>query len=195
MINQKSKIKNQKSNKVSIWSGRIFDLVKIIIFFAMALYLVHLFVYTVLVVQGESMEPNFFNGEYLVTNKLNYKMTNPNRGDIVVFKFPGELKNKYIKRIIGLPGENVEIKDNKVFINNTKLNEPYLDRKVKTEKQTDLIKWALKKDEYFVLGDNRANSNDSRTWGILPKKNLIGKIATVILPAFTRRVEIFSPGY
>ena len=129
------------------------------------------------------------------TNKLDYQISEPSRGDIAVFKFPGELEHKYIKRIIGFPGDRIEIKDNKIYVNDNRLSEHYLPRVIKTDKQIDKIVWKLKKDEYFVLGDNRENSNDSRTWGVLPKKNLIGKIVTVILPAFTRRAEIFSPAY
>lgn len=164
-----------------------------IIFLAMAIFLVHLFVLSVFVVQGASMEPNFFNGEYLLTNKLNYKLGGASRGDIVVFKFPGELKQRYIKRVIGLPGDTVKLKNDQIYLNGHRLAEPYLPISIKTSKQTSQTEWVLKEQEYFVLGDNRENSNDSRTWGILPAKNLIGKISKVVFPAFSRRIEVLQP--
>lgn len=121
-------------------------------------------------VRGSSMEPTLHNGQYLVVSKISYRFSEPRRGDIVVFVSPTRPGEDYIKRIIGLPGERVEIRDGAVWINGYRLDEPYLDLGIPYSGS-----WSLGPDEYFVLGDNRANSSDSHAWGPLPRKNIIGK--------------------
>ncbi|MDW8067567.1 MAG: signal peptidase I [Anaerolineae bacterium] len=121
-------------------------------------------------VRGSSMEPTLHNGQYLVVSKIVYHFVEPRRGDIVVFVPPNGTGEDYIKRIIGLPGERVEIRDGVVWINGYRLDEPYL-----TSGIPYTGAWTLGPDEYFVLGDNRANSSDSHAWGPLPRKNIIGK--------------------
>jgi len=162
--------------------ARIFDLGKIVIILAMVIYLAYLFVASIFTVSGASMEPNFYEREYLLVNKLNTILDQPKRGDVVVFKFPGELEEKYIKRIIGLPGETVEVKNEEVYINGKKLIEGYLPKDLATSQLSAQNKWTLQNGEFFVLGDNRLNSNDSRVWGSLPKEYLIGKISYVVFP-------------
>ena len=156
--------------------------------------MVHLFVASIFVVAGSSMEPNFYEKEYLFVNKLNVLLGKPKRGDVMVFKFPGELEEKYIKRIIGLPGETIEVKDERIYINDKKLMEGYLPKDLSTSQFSAQNKWTLKNGEFFVLGDNRLNSNDSRIWGTLPKEYLIGKISYIIFP-FSKRGGIESPNY
>lgn len=121
-------------------------------------------------VRGSSMEPSLHNGQYLIVSKISYLFGEPRRGDVVVFVAPGNGKEDYIKRIIGLPGEEVEIRDGAVWINGYRLEEPYLKSPIPYTGS-----WTLGPDEYFVLGDNRANSSDSHSWGPLPRKNIIGK--------------------
>lgn len=121
-------------------------------------------------VRGSSMEPSLHNGQYLIVSKISYLFGEPQRGDIVVFISPNNGKEDYIKRIIGLPGERVEVRDGAVWINGYRLEEPYL----KSPTPYSGV-WVLGPDEYFVLGDNRANSSDSHTWGPLPRRNIIGK--------------------
>lgn len=121
-------------------------------------------------VRGSSMEPSLHNGQYLVVSKMSYRFREPQRGDIVVFTSPNGAGEGYIKRIIGLPGERVEIRDGAVWINGYRLDEPYLNAAIPYTGS-----WMLGPDEYFVLGDNRAHSSDSRVWGPLPRKNIIGK--------------------
>lgn len=121
-------------------------------------------------VRGSSMEPTLHNGQYLVVSKVSYRFSEPQRGDIVVFISPIGAGEDYIKRIIGLPGERVEIRDGAVWINGYQLDEPYLNSGIPYTGA-----WNLGPDEYFVLGDNRANSSDSHTWGPLPRRNIIGK--------------------
>jgi len=121
-------------------------------------------------VRGSSMEPTLHNGQYLVVSKLSYRFSEPQRGDIVVFVSPNGAGEDYIKRIVGLPGERVEIREGAVWINGYRLDEPYLNSGIPYTGA-----WSLGPDEYFVLGDNRANSSDSHAWGPLPRKNIIGK--------------------
>lgn len=132
------------------------------------------------VVEGTSMLPQLHDGERLLVNKLIYYKIQSiswghiDRGDIVVFWFPNDPDKSYVKRVIGMPGETVELRNGKVYINNIELNEDYLD----TEHNQSLPSWPPKKVEdhhYFVMGDNRDNSSDSRYWGLVPEKYIYGK--------------------
>ena len=122
------------------------------------------------------MEPNFHNNEYILTDKISYRFKDPERGSVVVFKYPQDPRKSFIKRIIGLPLETVSILDGKVTIKNTEfpdgfsLEEPYV-----KFGQTTTADYILGENEYFVMGDNRANSADSRVWGPLPTDNIIGR--------------------
>ncbi|MFQ6059279.1 MAG: signal peptidase I [Anaerolineae bacterium] len=123
-------------------------------------------------IEGSSMEPNLHAGQYLIINKFAYRWLHPpQRGDIIVFEYPRAPNRDFIKRVIGLPGEKVEIRQGRVYINDQPLEEPYLSR-------LGTYSWGpqvVGEDEYFVLGDNRNNSSDSHTWGMLPKGNIVGK--------------------
>lgn len=123
------------------------------------------------VVVGSSMEPNLQNGQQLVVNKAAYAIGAPERGDVVVFRSPGNLSTEFIKRIIGLPGDTVEVRDGKVIVNNTALNEPY----IASPPRYTLSRETVPAGNYFVLGDNRNNSNDSHYGWFLPRQNIIGK--------------------
>lgn len=159
--------------KIFYAEGVAYELTRGILLFALILVLINYFVITIHVVQGESMEPNFSTGQFIFTNKISYLVSEPKRGDVVVLKFPGDPeKQKYIKRIIGLPGEKLEIKDSKIFINDKKLLETYIDENVLTYPD---MKVKIGENEYFIIGDNRLNSSDSRSWGVARKNDLIGK--------------------
>jgi len=121
-------------------------------------------------VRGSSMEPSLHSGQYLVVSKLSYRLGEVQRGDIVVFLPPNGGSDDYIKRIIGLPGERVEIRDGAVWIDGYRLDEPYA-----LSATPYSGSWLLEENDYFVLGDNRANSSDSHSWGPLPKENIVGK--------------------
>ncbi|MEA3376984.1 MAG: signal peptidase I [Chloroflexota bacterium] len=121
-------------------------------------------------VRGSSMEPTLQDGQYLVISKLAYWLRPPKRGDIVVFHPPNGASDDYIKRIVGLPGEQLRIVDGEVRVNGVAVEEPYVVRQGAYSGS-----WELEADKYFVLGDNRANSSDSHTWGTLPEENIIGK--------------------
>ncbi len=122
-------------------------------------------------IEGFSMEPNFHDGQYLFVNKLEYAVHPPERGDVVVFLPPNSTTRDFIKRVIGLPGERVEIIDGAVQINGVPLAEPY----PLNPGSYSFGPVTVGEDEYFVLGDNRNNSSDSHSWGMLPAKKIIGK--------------------
>jgi len=176
---------SKKTSQIKSLALRMFELSRNLILIAMVLYLISLFVITIFIVSGPSMEPNFQDKNLLLINQATYWINEPQRGDVVVFKFPGENKTKYIKRIIGLPGETIELKDDGFYINGIKFTEAYLSPETITK---PIIKnktiWKMGNDEYFVCGDNRANSNDSRVWGALPKDMIIGKATFRLLPTY-----------
>ena len=122
-------------------------------------------------VEGQSMEPNLYTGQYLIVNKVLYNLRTAERGDIIVFKAPRSPDRNFVKRIVGLPGEKLELRQGQVYINDKLLYEPYIDAHSGSSWGPSVVG----QDELFVLGDNRANSSDSRSWGMLPTGNIIGK--------------------
>ena len=173
-------------------TGCAFELTKWVIVVLVIGTLIHFFVGTLFIVDGQSMEPNFHSGEYILVNRWQYNFGVPSRGDAVVLKFPGDPEHKkYIKRIIGLPGEKVEIWNGTVYINGQILNESYLPADTMTLPN---LNRQLRDEDYFLLGDNRPNSSDSRLWGICPKRNLIGKAFYVLYP-LSDRASVPGAGY
>jgi len=106
-------------------------------------------------IDGSSMEPNLHHGEFVIVSKVNYKIGEPERGDVVVFDFPRNITQEYIKRVIGLPGENIRVEDGQVYVDGMALTEPYLKMSPRYEGE-----WVVPENELFVLGDNRNNSSD-----------------------------------
>ncbi len=135
------------------------------------------------IVDGPSMSPSFHHGQRLLANKAVYKFHEPERGDVVVFHPPNNQRDDYIKRIVGLPGEFVEIKEGIVYIHKEDGNVLPLDESYVTEQARLSFKGdKIPENEYFVLGDNRNNSNDSRHGWTLPRQNIIGKAWLSIWP-------------
>lgn len=136
-------------------------------------------------VKGTSMVPNFEDGELLLTDKISYRLGEPKRGDVIVFHSPTNRRDDFIKRVIGLPGNQVLVKDGKVFVNDKQLDEKYLPDTFITAPGASLgegIPYTVPKDEYIVFGDNRAHSSDSRSWGSVKRKEIIGKAWVVYWP-------------
>jgi len=153
------------------------EILEIVIILAFLLP-IRIFLFEPFFVKGSSMEPNYYSFDYLIVDKISYQFTEPKRGDVVVFHPPFDNKVYYIKRIIGLPGERVVIKDSKIFIyskenpQGKELKEPYLQEHY-TSGNKDIT---LNEKEYFVLGDNREVSSDSRSWGPVKRERIIGKV-------------------
>jgi signal peptidase I len=129
-------------------------------------------------VDGSSMEPTLHTGEFVIVNKLAYKFGAPALGDIIVFHFPRDPDQEYIKRVIGLPGDQVTIKDGKVYVNGQEIVEPYIAASPVYPGNS----WQVPEDQLFVLGDNRNNSSDSHNWGTVPMDYVVGKALFVYWP-------------
>ncbi len=163
-----------------LWETSKLVLISLVIIIPLRYYVIQPFF-----VLGASMEPSFENGDYLIVDEISYRLNKPERGDVIVFKYPYDTKQYYIKRIVGLPGEIIGFRNGKIIIKNK--DNPkgfFLDEKyILNEKETfggGEVK--LGYDEYFVLGDNRGASSDSRRWGPLKDKFLIGKVAVRVFP-------------
>lgn len=187
-----NKINPGKAGTVGFFAF-LLDLVKTFLVVMLIAFAIRYFVIQPFVVDGDSMVPSFVNNEYLIAEKISYDFKAPNRGDVVIFRYPKNPSIIYIKRVIGLPGETVNIKDNKVMVGKSsdgpfeQINEDYLSSGTKTSIYSNEInkedfKLTLKADEFFVLGDNREHSSDSREWGVLPKANIIGKVWLTVTP-------------
>lgn len=126
------------------------------------------------VVEGSSMEPNFHSDEFVIVSRLAYIIGDPERGDVIVFHFDEERKRDFIKRIVGLPGETVEMREGRVYINGVLLDEPYIEDHCRPTLCSDEI-WQLGEDDFFVLGDNRNSSQDSHDFGAIDREQIIGR--------------------
>ena len=160
------------------------DIIETVVVALSIFLIVYLFIMQPHQVNGESMFPTYHNGEYLMTDKLSYKFGTPKRGDVVVFEAPPAAQCPegtgcdFIKRVIGLPGDTIEIKNNAIYLNNEKLNEPYLDSTVITKagEYTSHGPIMVPEGSYFVNGDNRPHSSDSRVWGPVELSRIVGKV-------------------
>lgn len=144
---------------------------------------IRIFIAQPFVVDGESMFPTFENRDYLIIDELSYRFSEPSRGDVVVFRYPNDPSVFYIKRVIGLPGETVHITKGAVSVTKTdgttlELDETY----VVNEDATYTLNSIVGDDQYFVMGDNRPKSSDSRVWGVLPRENIIGRAYVRLFP-------------
>lgn len=204
--NQPSNFENQEKRS-GFFGGAIgaalfvWDFLKVLIIALVIILPVRYFVFQPFIVSGSSMEPNFSNGQYLIIDEISNYFSKPRRGQVVVIRYPKKPSEFFIKRIIGLPGEQVQIDNGRVtVINSTNpkgqvLEETYLPNQGLTfPHNTSLIGGSktiqLSDSEYFVLGDNRLASSDSRDWGLLPKKDIIGKVFLRAFPL--NRFNVFT---
>lgn len=154
------------------------ELFKVVVISLVIIVPVRYFLIKPFYVKGASMEPNFFDKEYLIIDEISYRFNRPGRGDSVVFKYPLEPKQYFIKRIIAVPGERIVIRDNQIIIYNQTnargavLNEPYIPSNIPTRGEVDQT---LAEDEYFLLGDNRTASLDSRSFGPVKRSFIVGR--------------------
>lgn len=165
------------------------ELIRAVVLVLALAFVVRLFLFEPYSVDGASMYPYLHNTDRLEVEKISYHFRAPHRGDVIVFKFPNDLTQLFVKRVIGLPGEKVTIKDDHVIITNqahpdgVMLTEPYLAEGIHTtllSGKTDIFQ--VPNGQYFVMGDNRPASSDSREWGYLPREDIIGRAAAVASP-------------
>jgi len=172
------------------------EIAKIVIIALVIVVPIRYLIFQPFFVKGQSMEPNFDNGDYLIIDELSYKVRDPQRGEVVVFKYPYDTSQRYIKRIIGLPGETVEVGNGVVAVYNEEggqvlAESNYLYPYVNTPGEARVT---LGDDEYFVMGDNRPASSDSRRWGPLSKEYIVGRVFLRAWP-FTALAKIETPVY
>ena len=153
-----------------------FEFIKILVISLAIVFPIRAYVAQPFIVEGDSMEPNFRDGEYLIIDEISYRFKEPQRGDVIVFHPPTGQRIFFIKRIVGLPGERVLIENGKIILSSGNervvLSEGYLPENLKTSPDYSV---KLGENEYFVLGDNRDRSSDSRLWGALRKESIIGR--------------------
>src|SRR3989338_6964356 len=157
----------------------IIELIKVGIFTVATIILVRTFLFKPFYVRGASMENNFFDHEYLIIDEVSYRLHNPERGDVIVFRYPNDPSEYFLKRVIGLPGETVTVKNgqviiiNKYFPRGIVLNESYLGTGLRTPGD---VTATMKDDQYFVIGDNRVASWDSRGFGSITNNAIVGRV-------------------
>ena len=169
---------------------------KVVIIALLIVIPVRYFLFQPFVISGQSMEPNYSNGDYLIVESISYKIREPQRGEVIVFYYPENPSFRHIKRIIGLPQETIIIDDGKIEIISQEHKTFFLDESeyLDSFKTKERIEISLGEGEYFVMGDNRSASFDSRRWGSLPKDYIIGKTAIKVFPLSGFQV-IGAPNY
>jgi signal peptidase I len=173
------------------------ELVKIGMVAALIVVPIRYFIFQPFFVQGQSMEPSFFQGDYLIVDEISYRFNDPQRGEVIVFGYPNNPSQKYIKRIVGLPGETVKIKDGNVYILDRGEVFYLLDESdYLPEERATLgdLQINLGDKQYFVLGDNRSFSADSRRWGSLKEEYIVGRVFLRLWP-FKAMAKMEIPEY
>jgi signal peptidase I len=177
-------------------SNIVMDILKFTIVAFMVVTPFRLYVAQPFIVSGASMEPTFEQNEYLVVDQISYRFEEPERGDVIIFRYPLDPSSFFIKRIVGLPGEMVEIKNGEVFVyplDDSGVHEPLTEPYIGAEDiQRDSV-IQLEDDEYFVLGDNRVASSDSRVWGPLHERYIVGRALARLLPL--QNMELLPGSY
>lgn len=176
---EKSTSQSEKMSQESFIKEIIrFAIITIFIVLPLRLFIIEPFI-----VNGASMDPTFATGQYLLVDLVSYNFHSPARGDVVIFRYPLDTTKFFIKRIIGLPGETVEMKDGKIVIKNKENPNGFeLDQSFLKFVSRESFAVTVGEKEYFVLGDNRPQSSDSRYWGTLPEKNIVGRAYLRLYP-------------
>lgn len=178
----------QSADRRPIWGAAalfVFDFIKVFVIAVAIIVPVRWFLFQPFVVTGDSMRPNFEDGNYLIVDEITYRLREPHRGEVVVMRFPHDPSQFFIKRIVGLPGERVVVDNGHMTVyspnstDGTNLDETYLPNKNSTFGNVDRV---LGPDEFFVLGDNRLSSSDSRIWGPLPRGSVVGRVYLRLFP-------------
>jgi signal peptidase I len=178
--------KNPQPKESTSLGAHVVDFIQTLVVFAAIGTAIYFFIAQPHKVSGSSMVPNFHNGDYIITDKVSYKVGEPKRGDIIVFKNPRDESQDFIKRIIGVPGDKVKVQNGKVFVNGDQIPEPYLPNGLFTENRqyfTEGKEVTVEPGKFVVFGDNRPHSSDSREWGFITKEEIIGKVFLRYWPA------------
>lgn len=161
------------------------DLFEIVLICLCVFLLAYLFVGQLLEVTGDSMYPNFHDKDRVLSEKISIKFTDVQRSEIIIFEHPTEKNRLLIKRVVGLPGETIKISNGRLYINGVILEEPYLNTTVNTTQEQAFVEnqeYKIPDDSFVVMGDNRSKSTDSREWGFLSKKLIVGRAVLIYFP-------------
>jgi signal peptidase I len=176
-LHQEEEIESQDDGQEKVaWGRFLLDIVETLVL-AIVLFVGINAISARVRVDGVSMRPTLENGEFVLVNKMSYRFANVDRGDIIVFHFPVNPDEELVKRVIGLPGDHVSIQTGVVYVNGQLLNEPYI-----ADIPSYSGEWDVADGQFFVLGDNRNNSNDSKDWGLLPFDKIVGKAVLIYWP-------------
>lgn len=165
--------------------GPVREIIESVVVAVVLALIIRVFFFQFFVIPSGSMEPTLTEGDMIAANKIIYRFSEPKRADIIVFKYPLNPDRDFVKRLIGLPGEKVQIKNSTLYINGKVVAQPFLPKGLKYQ---DYGPITVPKDKYFMMGDNRNNSLDSRVWGEMPKENIIGKASVIYWPV--KRIRI-----
>ena len=166
----------------------IWEVIKFFILAVIIVFPIRMFIAQPFIVEGRSMDPAFATGQYLIVDELSYRFSEPERGDVIILKYPVDPKKYFIKRVVGLPSEKIVIDGNTVRIYNNsnpipeELVEPYVIHEASPDRNFKYEEIQLDDDEYFVMGDNRGASSDSRDWGPLQEKFVVGRALVRLFP-------------
>lgn len=180
-MSEEQKVSFKQKLIISLSSAGIFflEMVKMAALAGVTIVIVRYFLFKPFYVKGASMEPNFFDKEYLIIDELTYRLRPAQRGEVIVFKYPENPQEYFLKRVIGLPGERIKVSEGQITIYNqahpegTVLDEPYLPKDLQTVGERITV---VGDNQYFVLGDNRPNSYDSRRFGAVDKSLVVGRV-------------------
>lgn len=169
-----------QTGDVPIWR----DLLESVVLAVVLAAVLRFFIIQPFYIPSASMEPTLFVNDRIIVNMLLYRFSPPKRGDIIVFRYPVDPSRDFIKRVVALEGETVEVKQGYLFVNGRRLDEPYLPKQA----MSDFAPKKVPPGNFFVMGDNRNNSDDSRVWGPLPRQNIIGKAFVIFWPPGRMRI-------
>lgn len=177
-MNEENQIQQEISKTNSYWEFIKYIVIALLIVIPFRIYVAQPYI-----VSGASMDPTFKNGDYLIVDQLSKRFEEPKRESVVIIRYPKDPSKFFIKRLIGFPNETIKIIDGEVFIYNEQNKDGFkLEENFVVYKKNENFSAKLGKNEYFVMGDNRAGSSDSRIWGTLPKKNIVGQPILRLLP-------------
>ena len=187
--------KNEAPQTELVQEHPIWEVIKFFVLAVVIVFPIRMFVAQPFIVDGRSMDPTFNTGQYLIVDELSYRFSPPERGDVIILKFPKNTSKYFIKRVIGLPGEKIVIDGNAVRVYSkdnpipNELNEPYVTHEVSSDRSFRFNEIQLDDDEYFVMGDNRASSSDSRDWGPLPENLVVGRTLLRLFPIASAQIN------
>lgn len=183
-LEQKTPIQEAEEPKKINFQQQFFDFFRFVLTALLIIIPIRVFIAQPFIVSGSSMVPTFIDKDYLIVDQLSYRFNEVERGDTIIMRYPNDPSSFFIKRVVGLPGETVTIKNDQVFVKEIDAEESYLleEGYLQHTKTREDIQTTLFDGEYFVLGDNRPASSDSRTWGVLPEENIIGKPFVRLFP-------------